>query len=135
MYTKAIGKKIRRMATAYTTMLMVPSTKASGGTTSKREQAEKSGLITAASRACIGMERSMGTADLYGLMVLLMKATGWIIRCMGMDFSLGLMGDHTKELMRMIKSTALGYLHGRTGEGLKANGVEGSKSRILQTTP
>lgn len=122
----------KHMDMACITMQMEQSMRVSGGMTSKKGLAEKSGLTRAASKACTEMERSMAMESSYGLMEHVMKETGRQTKCMAKECLLGQMAEDTRENMKMTESTGLAFSHGLMVDATRVCGIRGNRLSQLE---
>lgn len=98
--------------------------------TSKKDSARNSGLISLDSRDSMWMAKNMGKESSLGLTGRPMTVNGPTTRCMGWEYSCGLMEEHTKESILMTKSMGLECLLGQMGGDTKATGRTGNRCEV-----
>jgi len=101
---------------------MEPNMKANTLTVKSRVQASLVGkmdlLTTEDSTTTISMEKALTDGPIKDSL----KVTGKTIKCMEKVSSLGMMVEHIKEIMKMIRNTVMVFSNGQTEEAIKVNG-------------
>ena len=156
IFTKESGKTIKHMVSAFTDILMVQSTEATGSKINSTEKELKPGLTNLNMRVTLLMEQSMAQESLLGLMVQVTKANlssiisaamvnidgvtrdaikvlGKIIRCTAVGNSRGQMAANTWVTITRTKKKVKGHLNGQMEGYIKALGKMASSTAVASS--